>query len=253
MKVIGLIPARYASTRLPGKPLRLIAGKPMIEHVFTRAQKARYLSEVFVATDDQRIKEKVEAFGGKAIMTSPHHQTGTDRLVEAVGYLNDLNQDDIIVNIQGDEPLLEPEMVDELIKPFLDDEELVMSTLKSRITEEEEVNNVNVVKVATDRNGFALYFSRWPLPYNRNGIEVSYYKHIGLYAYRLDFLVKYTKLKQTPLEKAESLEQLRALENGYRIKVVETAFQTIGVDSEADLAKVEEIIRARSSRTGGKE
>ena len=249
MKVIGLIPARYASTRLPGKPLRLIAGKPMIEHVFTRAQKARYLSEVFVATDDQRIKEKVEAFGGKAIMTSPHHQTGTDRLVEAVGYLNDLNQDDIIVNIQGDEPLLEPEMVDELIKPFLDDEELVMSTLKSRITEEEEVNNVNVVKVATDRNGFALYFSRWPLPYNRNGIEVSYYKHIGLYAIVWIFGEIY-QTETDSLEKAESLEQLRALENGYRIKVAET-IQTIGVDSEADGQGRRDYSRVLG--TGGKE
>lgn len=249
MKVIGMIPARYASTRLPGKPLKMIAGKTMIEHVFTRAQKARYLSEVVVATDDQRIKEQVEAFGGRAIMTSPHHQTGTDRLVEAVSHLN-VGQADIIVNIQGDEPLLEPEMVDELIKPLLDDEQIVMSTLKHRITEEEEVNDVNVVKVITDQNGFALYFSRCPIPYNRNKIEVSYYKHIGLYAYRLWFLQKYAELKQTPLEKSESLEQLRALENGYRIKVVETNFQTIGVDSEADLKKVEEIIRAHACWRG---
>lgn len=249
MKVIGMIPARYASTRLPGKPLKMIAGKTMIEHVFTRAQKARYLSEVVVATDDQRIKEQVEAFGGRAIMTSPHHQTGTDRLVEAVSHLN-VGQADIIVNIQGDEPLLEPEMVDELIKPLLDDEQIVMSTLKHRITEEEEVNDVNVVKVITDQNGFALYFSRCPIPYNRNKIEVSYYKHIGLYAYRLWFLQKYAELKLTPLEKSESLEQLRALENGYRIKVVETNFQTIGVDSEADLKKVEEIIRAHACWRG---
>ena len=249
MKVIGMIPARYASTRLPGKPLKMIAGKTMIEHVFNRAQKAKYLSEVVVATDDQRIKERVEAFGGKAFMTSPHHQTGTDRLVEAVSHLN-VGQADIIVNIQGDEPLLEPEMVDELIKPLLDDEQIVMSTLKHRITEEEEVNNANVVKVITDQNGFAVYFSRCPIPYNRNKIEVSYYKHIGLYAYRLSFLQKYADLKQTPLEKAESLEQLRALENGYRIKVVETNFQTIGVDSEADLKKVEEIIRAHACGRG---
>ena len=242
LKVIGIIPARYGSTRLPGKPLKLIAGKPMIEHVYLRAKNAIYLSDVLIATDDQRIKETVEAFGGKALMTSPNHQTGTDRLVEAIGYLN-IDHDDIIVNIQGDEPLLAPEMVDELVKPLVEDNSLVMSTLKHRIKEEKELNDPNVVKVVTANYGFALYFSRSPLPYNRTGLEVGYYKHVGLYAYRKDFLLKYASMKRTLLEQVESLEQLRALENGYKIKVVETNFETVSVDSQADLDRVNIIVR----------
>ena len=241
LKVIGIIPARYGSTRLPGKPLKMIAGKPMIEHVYRRAEQTTHLSAVFVATDDLRIKTVVEAFGGKAVMTSADHQTGTDRLVEAIGGL-DLDREDIVVNIQGDEPLLEPKMVDELVKPLLDDRDLVMSTLKHRIHEAEELNNPNVVKVVTDHSGFALYFSRSPLPYNRTGAEVTYYKHVGLYAYRQAFLLQYASMERTPLETAESLEQLRALENGYGIKVVETNYQTIGVDSPADLERVKRLL-----------
>lgn len=241
MAVVGIIPARYGSTRLPGKPLKLIAGKPMIEHVYRRAEKAECLSDLLVATDDLRIKETVETFGGKAVMTSVDHQTGTDRLVEAVGYL-ELRPEDIIINIQGDEPLLEPGMLDELAQPLLDDESLVMSTLKHRLTDAEELNNPNVVKVVTDRNGFALYFSRSPLPYNRTGVETAIFKHVGLYAYRKDFLLKYALMARTPLEQAESLEQLRALENGYRIKVVETKYQTIGVDSQSDLERINRIL-----------
>lgn len=244
MKVIAIIPARYGSTRLPGKPLKLIAGKPMIEHVYMRAKKSKYLSDVIVATDDQRIKEKVEAFGGKAIMTSPNHQTGTDRLVEAIGCL-DLEHDDIVVNIQGDEPLLEPEMVDELVKPLLDDKNLLMSTLKHRIKDLKEIANPDVVKVVTDKNGFALYFSRYPVPYNRTDFAATYYKHIGLYAYRKDFLLKYADMKQTPLEQAESLEQLRVLENGYKITVIETRFETVSVDSQADLEQVDKILEGK--------
>lgn len=241
MTVVGIIPARYGSTRLPGKPLKLIAGKPMIEHVYRRAEKAACLSDLLVATDDLRIKEAVEAFGGKALMTSVDHQTGTDRLVEAVGHL-DLGAEDIILNIQGDEPLLEPGMLDELAQPLLDDSSLVMSTLKHRITDAAEVNDPNVVKVVTDLNGFALYFSRSPLPYNRTGAQVPVFKHVGLYAYRKAFLLKYASMERTPLEQAESLEQLRALENGYRIKVVETHFQTIGVDSQSDLERINKIM-----------
>lgn len=241
MTVVGIIPARYGSTRLPGKPLKLIAGKPMIEHVYRRAEKAACLAELLVATDDLRIKEAVEAFGGKALMTSVDHQTGTDRLVEAVGHL-DLGPEDIIINIQGDEPLLEPRMLDELAQPLLDDPGLVMATLKHRITDAVEVNDPNVVKVVTDFNGFALYFSRSPLPYNRTGVQVPVFKHVGLYAYRKAFLLKYASLERTPLEQAESLEQLRALENGYRIKVVETHFQTIGVDSQSDLERINKIM-----------
>ena len=241
MKAIGIIPARYGSTRLPGKPLKPIAGKPMIEHVYQRAKMADSLSEVVVATDDQRIKAAVEAFGGKALMTSTSHQTGTDRLVEAIGSFA-LEEDDIVVNIQGDEPLLEPEMINELVKPLLDDPGLVMSTLKHQIKEVEELNNPDVVKVVTDINGFALYFSRSPLPYNRTGSKVKYYKHVGLYAYRKAFLLKFAAMERTMLEKAESLEQLRVIENGYRIKVVETKYHTIGVDSPADLERVNRLL-----------
>lgn len=241
MEVIGIIPARYASTRLPGKPLRMIAGKPMIEHVYRRAEKADYLSTVLVATDDLRIKEAVAAFGGNALMTSADHQTGTDRLVEAIGYLA-LNAEDIIVNIQGDEPLLEPKMIDELVKPLVEDHSLLMSTLKHRIIDVDDLKNPNVVKVVTDCNGFALYFSRSPLPYNRTGSEVNYFKHVGLYAYRKSFLLQYAAMERTLLEQAESLEQLRALENGYEIKVIETNYQTVGVDTPADLVQVNKIM-----------
>ncbi len=241
MKAIGIIPARYGSTRLPGKPLKPIAGKPMIEHVYQRAKMADSLSEVVVATDDQRIKAAVEAFGGKALMTSTSHQTGTDRLVEAIGSFS-LEQDDIVVNIQGDEPLLEPEMINELVKPLFDDPGLVMSTLKHPIMDVKELNNPDVVKVVTDINGFALYFSRSPLPYNRTGSEVKYYKHVGLYAYRKAFLLKFATMERTILEKVESLEQLRVIENGYRIKVVETKYHTIGVDSQADLERVNRLL-----------
>src|SRR5690606_2092252 len=150
MRVVGIIPARYGSTRLPGKPLRLIAGKPMIEHVYRRAGKAACLSDLLVATDDLRIKETVEAFGGKALMTAVEHQTGTDRLVEAVGYLDDLGPEDIIINIQGDEPLLEPKMLEELAQPLLTDAGLVMATLKHRLTDASELDDPNVVKVVTD-------------------------------------------------------------------------------------------------------
>lgn len=242
MRVVGIIPARYGSTRLPGKPLRLIAGKPMIEHVYRRAEKAACFSDLLVATDDLRIKEAVEAFGGKALMTAVEHQTGTDRLVEAVGYLDDLGAEDIIINIQGDEPLLEPKMLEELAQPLLTDAGLVMATLKHRLTDASELDDPNVVKVVTDLNGFALYFSRSPLPYNRTGAEVAVFKHVGLYAYRKAFLLKYASLERTPLEQAESLEQLRALENGYRIKVVETKFDTIGVDSPRDLERINKIM-----------
>src|SRR5690606_13421873 len=162
-------------------------------------------------------------------------------LVEAIGSFA-LEEDDIVVNIQGDEPLLEPEMINELVKPLLDDPGLVMSTLKHQIKEVEELNNPDVVKVVTDINGFALYFSRSPLPYNRTGSKVKYYKHVGLYAYRKAFLLKFAAMERTMLEKAESLEQLRVIENGYRIKVVETKYHTIGVDSPADLERVNRLL-----------
>lgn len=243
MKTLCVIPARYASTRLPGKPLADICGKPMIVRVYERAVQAKRLDDVVVATDDQRVKTAVESHGGKAVMTRVDHSTGTDRLTEVVtaapydGY-------DLIINVQGDEPLIEPELIDSLAREFEQDEELMMATVKTAITEEAEQKNPNNVKVVTDKNGYALYFSRSLLPYPRYQKGVPVYKHIGIYAYRRDFLLKYAAMEPTALEETEALEQLRALENGYKIKVIETHHRFVGVDTPEDLAKVNEIYSA---------
>lgn len=239
MKVLCIIPARYASTRLPGKPLRDIAGKPMIVRVYERAVQARLVRDVVVATDDERIRAAVEAHGGRAVMTRADHATGTDRLAEVAARMTDY---DLVVNVQGDEPLIEPAVIDALIEPFLADETLSMATVKTEIHDAAEAENPNNVKVITDVNGNALYFSRARIPYARSaGAKV--YKHIGIYAYRRDFLLDYARMEQTPLELSESLEQLRALENGRRIRVVETDAVFIGVDTEEDLTAVNEIYR----------
>ena len=243
MKVLCIIPARYASTRLPGKPLRDIAGKPMIVRVYERALQARLVQDVVVATDDERIRAAVEAHGGHAVMTRADHATGTDRLAEAAARMTDY---DLIINVQGDEPLIEPSVIDALVEPFLADDRLAMATAKTEITDEEEQENPNNVKVITDKSGNALYFSRARIPYARvPGAKV--YKHIGIYAYRRDFLLAYARMAQTPLELSESLEQLRALENGYRIRVVETDAVFIGVDTEEDLAAVNEAYRRHAA------
>lgn len=238
MDITAIIPARYASTRLPGKPLLDISGKPMVQHVYERAQRAELVNRVIVATDDRRIFDAVERFGGKAVMTSESHKSGTDRLAEVAKGLDS----DIIVNIQGDEPLIEPGMIDEAIRPLMEDGSIVMGSLKAEIRDETELNNPNVVKVVVDRNDFALYFSRYPIPYIRDDSPLSLltgrFKHIGLYVYRREFLLEYAGMPQTPLEEAEKLEQLRALENGYRIKVPTTRYQSIGVDTEEDLERV---------------
>ena len=232
MKVLCIIPARYASTRLPGKPLRDIAGKPMIVRVYERALRARLVQDVVVATDDERIRAAVEAHGGRAVMTRADHATGTDRLAEVAARMTDY---DLIINVQGDEPLIEPSVIDALVEPFLADETLTMATAKTEIMDGAEQENPNNVKVITDKSGNALYFSRARIPYARvPGAKV--YKHIGIYAYRRDFLLAYARMAQTPLELSESLEQLRALENGHRIRVIETDAVFIGVDTEEDLA-----------------
>lgn len=234
MKVLCIIPARYASTRLPGKPLRDIAGKPMIVRVYERATGAQRVHEVVVATDDERIRAAVEGHGGHAVMTRADHATGTDRLAEVAAQRPDC---DLIINVQGDEPLIDPAVIDALVAPFEHDTALMMATAKTEITDAAEMENPNNVKVVTDHTGNALYFSRARIPYARNaGAKV--YKHIGIYAYRRDFLLAYAKMVQTELECSESLEQLRALENGYRIRVVETDAVFIGVDTEEDLAAV---------------
>ena len=235
MKVLCVIPARYASTRLPGKPLSMIAGKPMIQHVYERACQAQLPNEVVVATDNEMVEKAVLDFGGKAVMTSPDHPSGTDRLAEVALMYPDV---DVIVNVQGDEPMIPPEVIDRLAEAFNGDADLNMATMKV-VMDEEDYENPAAVKVVTDQQGYALYFSRSLMPYPRNKPEgFKVFKHVGIYAYRRNFLLKYAALAPTPLEKAESLEQLRALENGYKIKVLESDFQGIGVDTPEDLAAV---------------
>lgn len=240
MKVLCVIPARYASTRLPGKPLSMINGKPMIQRVYERAVQARLPQEVVVATDHEAVYKAVESFGGRAMMTSPDHPSGTDRLAEVALNYPDI---DVIVNVQGDEPMIPPEVIDRLAECFDHDPELDMATLKVKM-QEEDYNNPAAVKVVTSLSGYALYFSRSLMPYPRNKPEdFNVYKHVGIYAYKRDFLLKYAAMAPTPLERAESLEQLRALENGYRIKVLESDFQGVGVDTPEDLAAVNEIFK----------
>ena len=239
MKVLCVIPARYASTRLPGKPLKDIAGKPMVVRVYERASQAGLVNETLVATDDERIKVAVEAAGGKAMLTRADHATGTDRLAEVAEAYPEV---DLIVNVQGDEPLIDPGLIDELAGLFANEPELAMATVKTEMEDEAEQKNPNNVKVVCDKAGYALYFSRSLMPYPRKG-GCPVYKHIGIYAYRRDFLLQYAKMEPTPLEQAESLEQLRALENGYRIKVVETKAKFVGVDTVEDLERVNEIYR----------
>jgi 3-deoxy-manno-octulosonate cytidylyltransferase (CMP-KDO synthetase) len=251
MKITAVIPARYSSTRFPGKALADINGRPMVQHVYERTMRAKLVAEVIVATDDDRIANAVKSFGGRVEMTSRDHETGTDRLAEVAARLNS----EIIVNVQGDEPLIEPAMIDEAIAPLLNDPEIVMGTLKSRIRNLHDFLSPNVVKVVADGAGFALYFSRSPLPNFRDkwndlkdeafaSGKLLCFKHVGLYVYRRDFLLGYARMAPTVLELAEKLEQLRVLENGYRIRVVETAHESIGVDTPADLEKVLEKLAA---------
>ena len=242
MKILCVIPARYASTRLPGKPLADIAGKPMICRVYEQAVQAKSLAGVLVATDDARVYDAVVQNGGQAMMTAANHPTGTDRLAEVAAAYPDM---DIIINVQGDEPLIEPELIDELAAVFAEDAALQMATVKTPMSTQAEMQNPNNVKVVTDRNGYALYFSRSLLPYPRVPHGRPVYKHIGIYAYKRDFLLQYAKMAPTPLEETESLEQLRALENGYRIRVIETDHKFIGVDTAEDLAEVNKIFKNR--------
>jgi 3-deoxy-manno-octulosonate cytidylyltransferase (CMP-KDO synthetase) len=242
-KCIAIIPARFASTRFPGKPLASIAGKPMIQHVYERVLKASRVGEVIVATDDARIYNAVVQFGGKAAMTSSAHLSGTDRVAEVA-----LNSDaEIIVNVQGDEPLIESQCLDAAVAPLDADSELLISTLKSAAGATEEYSNPNVVKVVTDQNDFALYFSRAPIPFYEQGLRPKregsplFFKHIGIYVYRRRFLELLPLLKPSVLEKVESLEQLRFLENGYRIKVVRYDYESHAVDTPEDLEQVRQL------------
>lgn len=241
MDAIGIIPARYGSTRFEGKVLADLLGKSVIRHVWENAKRASTLDDLIVATDDERIKEEVEGFGGKAVLTAKEHKTGTDRLREAVNPVNTK----IVVNIQADEPLLHPSMIDDIVGPLLEDKSLSMTTLKKKITDPDDLKNPNVVKIVTDKNGYALYFSRSAIPYPRFHDGVVFYKHIGLYGFTKDFLFTFTNLPVSVLENIEGLEQLRVLENGYRIKVAETQFDTIGIDTPEDLERAKEVLISR--------
>ena len=247
--VVGIIPARYGSTRLPGKALKNILGKPMIQRVYERALLAKGIHSVCVATDDERIARVVESFGGRAVMTSPDHPSGTDRLAEATRTL----EADIVVNIQGDQPFFDSQMIDEAVQPLLDDPELPMATLMHPVHRTEDLQDPAVVKVVVDLAGNALYFSRSLIPYPRNAGRQAVYEHVGLYVYRRDFLQKLAQLPPTPLEKTESLEQLRVLEHGFRLRVVETRcqdheFSGFSVDTEQDLVRAEAMLRERGLR-----
>jgi 3-deoxy-manno-octulosonate cytidylyltransferase (CMP-KDO synthetase) len=249
MTAIVIIPARYNSTRFPGKPLYPLKGLPLIQHVYKNAKRARLAEEVIVATDNEAIFEKVTTFGGKAIMTDKKHPSGTDRIAEVAASVSH----DVIVNVQADEPLIQPEMIDDVIG-LLDDRRASIGTLAKKIKDPAEVMNPNVVKVVFDRDWFALYFSRAPIPFHRDEwkdileirnskIEIqNFYKHVGIYSYRRDVLLSLAAMEQTELEKTEKLEQLRALENGMKIKIKETFFETLGVDTIEDLERIEKCL-----------
>ncbi|MCF8062549.1 MAG: 3-deoxy-manno-octulosonate cytidylyltransferase [Deltaproteobacteria bacterium] len=242
MRIVAIIPSRYGSSRFPGKPLASIAGRPMIEHVYRRVSLCEEISDVFTATDDQRILACVEGFGGKAVMTRKTHASGTDRLAESAGLL-DLEDGDLVVNVQGDQPLVDPAVLAEMVEPLVHDESLSMSTLMVRIHDPGELSNPNHVKVVCDARGFALYFSRLPIPFHRDAAtDGVHYKHLGLYAYRTAFLRAFTGLPEGRLERAEKLEQLRALEHGHRIRVVETVHDSPEVDTPEDLARIESMM-----------
>jgi len=246
-KVVAIIPARYHSNRFEGKPLALINGKPMIQHVVERARQVEMLSRVVVATDDERIEQAVLAFGGEVVMTRSDHASGTDRLAEAAEKLG-ISETDVVVNIQGDQPLLPFEVVEQVAQPLLEDPALHMSTLIYKIIRPEEINDPNHVKTVFDCHGNALYFSRAPIPFQRNPDEPqkpTYFKHLGFYAYRKGFLLTFVGLPEGEWERFEKLEQLRALEYGYTIRVVKTEHDSIEVDTPRDAQRVEELMRAQ--------
>lgn len=241
MNVLCVIPARYASTRLPGKPLADIAGKPMIQRVYERAAQATIPTAVLVATDHPLVEETVKGFGGRVMMTSADHPTGTDRLAEVAESYADA---DVIINVQGDEPLIAPDIIDRLAMLFADDDTLQMATVITKL-DERDASDPNAVKAVTDLKGNALYFSRSLIPYPRVAGKAPVYKHIGIYAYRRDFLLAYAKMAPTPLEQAESLEQLRALENGYTIRTIFTDHEFIGIDTREDLERINQLFLER--------
>jgi len=247
MKIIALIPARFDSKRFPGKALADIVGKPMIQRVYEQATKSNIVDDVYVATDSKAIFAAITDIGGKAIMTGSQCSSGTDRVAEAARTLN-LDEDDIVINIQGDQPLLQPECLNELVQPFYNTTGLPMATLANCLEDEEAINDPNNVKVIIDINGYAIYFSRATIPYDRDKKEkVQYYKHLGIYAYSNAFLQEFTKLPNAPLEDIEKLEQLRAIHHGHRIGITITTFDSPSVDDAADIAKVESLLQSHKN------
>ena len=263
MSVLVVIPARYGSVRFPGKPLALLQGKPVIQHVYERAVQAARMDDVVVATDDERILDAVQRAGGKAVMTNPAARSGTERAAEVAR----THAAQVILNVQGDEPLIHPEQLDQVAEFLLAHRAIPMATLMTRLTRREELANPNVVKVVVDQDGYALYFSRSPIPFVRlpGGSRVEgqgsredgtpspftlhpspYWKHIGLYGYQRQLLLRFPHLEPTPLEQAEQLEQLRALEHGHKIRVLETTHDTVGVDTQEDLKRVEQLLMTRA-------
>lgn len=255
MKTIAIIPARYQSTRLPGKPLAKILGRELILYVVEAAAKAKTVSEVFVATDDARIARVVSDAGYQAIMTREDHPSGTDRIAEAALTL----EADLVVNVQGDEAMILPETIDQAVAPLLSDKSLLMSTLKTPIKDPQELFDPDRVKVVTDREDFAIYFSRAPIPFVRDHMDLGgwggdwpppegivFYKHLGIYVYRKDFLIRYAAMTPGRLEKSEKLEQLRAMEAGFRIKVPTTGNDSLSVDTPKDLARVRKMMEDRT-------
>lgn len=238
--VIGLIPARWSSSRFPGKPLHLLAGKPLVQHVWERVMQCKKLDAVAIATDDERIYEAAEAFGAKVIMTSPDHPSGSDRLAEALSCFPEATH---VVNVQGDEPLIDPDLVDELAVALLSDDGLSMATAACELHNEEDFQNSNIVKVVLAVNGDALYFSRATIPFPRNPLQKPALRHLGIYAYRADFLKQFVLWPPSSLELSESLEQLRALENGARIRVILTDHQGPGVDTLEQADAVEKLLK----------
>jgi len=249
-KVIGIIPARYKSSRLPGKPLADIGGKPMIQRVWERAKMSKYAEKIIIATDDKRIYNTVKQFSNDVIMTPTELASGSDRVAYAVK-----NYDtDIVINIQGDEPFIEPEEVDQVAEILINDSKPVMGTLIKKIKNIEELESPDTAKVVIDKNGYAIYFSRASIPFYRDSSDKNqwlkdciYYKHIGIYSYRKDFLKKFSNFVPTRLENIERLEQLRVLENGYRIKTAETKYEPMSVDTEEDLKEVRERLEIESN------
>ncbi len=241
MRVAVIIPARMSATRLPGKPLVDLCGRPTIQWVYERAAQAQQVSRVLVATCDQVIMDAVDSFGGEAVITSDEHRSGTDRVAEAAAGLDV----DVVVNVQGDEPLIDPAAIEKAVEPLIQSVEVTMTSLMVPI-DAEAAKEPNLVKVVVGVDNYALYFSRSPIPYERNPLQGrSIYGHVGLYAYTKDFLLRFAAMEQTPLERAESLEQLRVLEHGYRIKMVEISDRPLGVDTEEDLERVRRVIENR--------